>query len=115
MRHSLIALPALFLTAPLAAQQPGVPAPEAVATAGKPLAGMTVVGAGRLEVSDKDNNPLDELGPGDIVYPSEMLRAAPAPANVKASEGGALIVFADRKTAHELMMSVPPLIEVLSS
>ena len=88
---------------------------EAVATAGKPLAGMTVVGAGRLEVSDKDNNPLDELGPGDIVYPSEMLRAAPAPANVKASEGGALIVFADRKTAHELMMSVPPLIEVLSS
>jgi len=88
---------------------------EAVATAGKPLAGMTVVGAGRLEVSDPAGNPVDELGPGDIVYPSEMLRAAPAPANVKAGEGGALIVFADRKTAHELMMSVPPLIEVLSS
>jgi hypothetical protein len=88
---------------------------EAVATAGKPLAGMTIVGAGRLEVTDKEGNPTDELGPGDIVYPSEMLRAAPAPANVKAAEGGALIVFADRKTAHELMMSVPPLIEVLSS
>jgi CRP-like cAMP-binding protein len=88
---------------------------EAVATAGKPLAGMTIVGAGRLQVSDKDGNPVDELGPGDIVYASEMLRAAPAPANVKAAEGGALIVFAERKTAHELMMSVPPLIEVLSS
>jgi hypothetical protein len=88
---------------------------ETVATAGKPLGGMTIVGAGRLEVSDKAGNVTDELGPGDIVYPSEMLRAAPAPANVKAAEGGALIVFADRKTAHELMMSVPPLIEVLSS
>ena len=88
---------------------------ESVATAGKPLAGMTIVGAGRLDVSDKEGNVIDELGPGDIVYPSEMLRAAAAPANVKAGEGGALIVFADRKTAHELMMSVPPLIEVLSS
>jgi hypothetical protein len=88
---------------------------ETVATAGKPLGGMTIVGAGRLEVSDKEGTVTDELGPGDIVYPSEMLRAAPAPANVKAAEGGALIVFADRKTAHELMMSVPPLIEVLSS
>jgi hypothetical protein len=90
---------------------------EAVAEAGKPLAGMTIVGAGRLELVDAAGNPTGdaELGPGDFVFPAEMLRAAAAPATARAGRSGALIVFADRKTAHELLMSVPPLIEVLSS
>jgi hypothetical protein len=89
---------------------------EAVAEAGKPLAGMTIVGAGRLTSFDKQGQELPEaeLGPGDFVFPKEMLGAAKAPATVRASQTGALIVFADRKTAHELLMSVPPLIEVLS-
>jgi hypothetical protein len=89
---------------------------ESVAEAVRPLAGMTIVGAGRLEILDQRGTPLPDadLGPGDFVFPSEMLRAAKAPANVRAAGGGALIVFADRKTAHELLMSVPPLIEVLS-
>jgi hypothetical protein len=91
---------------------------ELVAEAGKPLTGMTIVGAGRLELVDASGNPLPEdreLGAGDFVFPSEMLRAATAPATARAARSGALIVFADRKTAHELLMSVPPLIEVLSS
>jgi hypothetical protein len=90
---------------------------EAAAEAGKPLTGMTIVGAGRLELVDASGNPLPEdreLGAGDFVFPSEMLRAATAPATARAARSGALIVFADRKTAHELLMSVPPLIEVLS-
>jgi CRP-like cAMP-binding protein len=89
---------------------------EAVAEAGKPIAGMTIVGAGRLALFDKAGQeiPDAELGPGDFVFPSEMLSAAKAPASVRAAESGALVVFADRKTAHELLMSVPPLIEVLS-
>jgi hypothetical protein len=91
---------------------------ELAAEAGKPLTGMTIVGAGRLELVDASGNPLPgdrELGAGDFVFPSEMLRAATAPATARAARSGALIVFADRKTAHELLMSVPPLIEVLSS
>jgi hypothetical protein len=90
---------------------------ESAAEAGKPLTGMTIVGAGRLELVDASGNPLPEdreLGAGDFVFPSEMLRAATAPATARAARSGALIVFADRKTAHELLMSVPPLIEVLS-
>jgi hypothetical protein len=90
---------------------------ELAAEAGKPLTGMTIVGAGRLELVDASGNPLSEdreLGAGDFVFPSEMLRAATAPATARAARSGALIVFADRKTAHELLMSVPPLIEVLS-
>ena len=90
---------------------------ESAAEAGKPLTGMTIVGAGRLELVDASGNPLPgdpELGAGDFVFPAEMLRAATAPATARASRSGALIVFADRKTAHELLMSVPPLIEVLS-
>jgi hypothetical protein len=90
---------------------------EAAVQAGKPLPGMTIVGAGRLELLDNQGNELPGagLGPGDFVFASEMLRAAPAPASARAGRTGALVIFADRKTAHELMMSVPPLIEVLSA
>jgi hypothetical protein len=89
---------------------------ELVAEAGKSLPGMTIVGAGRLELTDQQGHELPggALGPGDFVFASELLRAAPAPASVRAGRAGALVIFADRKTAHELMMSVPPLIEVLS-
>ena len=90
---------------------------EAAAEAGKPLAGMTIVGAGRLEFADQAGNLLPTAGhlvPGDFVFPGEMLRASHAPATARATRGAALVVFAERKTAHELLMSVPPLIEVLS-
>lgn len=88
---------------------------EVVVEAGKPSSGMTIVGAGRLELLDREGRQQPgDLGPGDFVFPSEMLRAAPVPATVRAGHAGALVIFADRKTAHELMMSVPPLIEVLS-
>jgi hypothetical protein len=89
---------------------------EAAAEIGKPLAGMIIVGAGRLELVDHSGKSTGaELRPGDFVFPSEMLRAAAAPATARAGRSGALLVFSDRKTAHELMMSVPPLLEVMSS
>lgn len=90
---------------------------EVIAEAGKPVQGMIVVGAGRLQVVEpkEGGNVLEELGPGDFLFASQILQAASAPATARAGEGGALILFAPRMAAHELMVSVPPLLEIFAS
>ncbi|HLV67131.1 MAG TPA: hypothetical protein VKY73_15025 [Polyangiaceae bacterium] len=89
---------------------------EVVAEAGKPLPGMVLVGAGRLELTAPATPDAaeDELAPGDFLFPGELMRAAPAPLAARAGRSGALILFCDRRTAHELLVSVPPLLEILS-
>ncbi|MFZ5889631.1 MAG: cyclic nucleotide-binding domain-containing protein [Myxococcota bacterium] len=90
---------------------------EVIAPAGKPVPGMVIVGAGRIELVD-DNKPgsapLDELGPGSFVYAAQILQASPAPHTARAGDDGALILFAERKVAHELMVSVPPLLGIFA-
>jgi hypothetical protein len=44
-----------------------------------------------------------------------VIGGEPAPDDVKASPQGNLVLFATRPVAHELMMSVPPLLEILAS
>ncbi|MFO7179140.1 MAG: hypothetical protein DIU78_010615, partial [Pseudomonadota bacterium] len=89
---------------------------EVVAEAGKPLSGLALVGAGRLELVTPaaPDTPEGELAPGDFLFPGELMRAAPAPLTARAGRSGALILFCDRRTAHELLVSVPPLLEILS-
>jgi hypothetical protein len=88
---------------------------EVVAQPGKPVPGMVIVGAGRIEVVDeKRPAPLDELGPGSFLYAAQILQAAPAPHTARAGKEGALILFAERKVAHELMVSVPPLLGIFA-
>lgn len=88
---------------------------ELIARAGSPLPGLVALGAGRIELSTPGDESGDCLGPGDFLFPQEMLRAAPAPANAIAGEGGALVLFAERRVAHELMLSVPPLLGLFAS
>lgn len=88
---------------------------EVVAPAGKPVPGMVIVGGGRIELVDEGKPaPLDELGPGSFLYASQILQAAPAPHTARAGKEGALILFAERKVAHELMVSVPPLLGIFA-
>jgi len=89
--------------------QPG----DVVCQQGKAVPGMHIVGAGRLELVDGDV-VVGELGPGEILFGSEILSAAPAPRTARAGRGGALVLVASRMAAHELMMSVPPLLELLA-
>ncbi|HEY8038499.1 MAG TPA: hypothetical protein VIF15_01845 [Polyangiaceae bacterium] len=88
---------------------------EVFATRGKPIPGLLVVGAGELELVDEADVPSGEvLRPGDFVFPAEVLRAAPAPCTVRASKGGALVLFADRHVAQDLLVTYPPLLEIFA-
>jgi hypothetical protein len=88
---------------------------EVFATRGKPIPGLLVVGAGQLEfVGDAGNPLLGGLRPGDFLFPNEVLRAAPAPATVRAAKGGALVLTAPRGAAQELLVTCPPLLEIFA-
>ena len=88
---------------------------EALAARGKPVGGMYVVAAGRIEILDEADLVESELGPGDFVFAPQVLSNGPAPHNARAGKGGALLLFAGRSVAHELLLSVPPLLEIFAS
>jgi hypothetical protein len=86
---------------------------EVLAAKGTPMRGLAIVAAGSVEVDEEDG--VRELGPGELLFPDAVLRALPAPANVRASETGALLLVGERRLAEELMVTVPPLVEILSA
>jgi CRP-like cAMP-binding protein len=81
---------------------------------GTPVPGLHVVGGGRLEAV-RGGAPVGELLPGDLAFGSSVLSHEKAPATLRAAAGGALVVVADRMTTHELLVSVPPLLELLAT
>ena len=90
---------------------------EIIVEQGKPMSGMHIVGGGRVELVWLDGSGEEvqaTLGPGDFLFGPEILAAAPAPCTARAGRGGALLLFANRHTAHELMVSVPPLLEIFA-
>jgi hypothetical protein len=88
---------------------------EVLLERGQRVGGMYIVGAGRLHVFDTDGNLSEELAPGDFLFAAQVLGGGTAPATVRAGGGGALLLAADRMAAHELLVSVPPLLEILAS
>lgn len=86
---------------------------EVLATQGKSLGGMYVVAAGRVEVLQGDAIE-EELGPGEFLFGTQVLSNGPAPNDARAGRGGALVMFATRAVAHELLLSVPPLLEIFA-
>jgi hypothetical protein len=86
---------------------------QLLATQGKPVDGLYVVGGGRIEVTVDGAEAV--LSPGDFLFPSTMLSGQSAPGDARAGGSGALVLYAPRAVARELMMSVPPLLEVLAS
>ncbi|MBX3130998.1 MAG: cyclic nucleotide-binding domain-containing protein [Polyangiaceae bacterium] len=83
--------------------------------AGAAVPGMHIVGSGLVEIVDAEGNVEVELGPGDFLFASEVLGGGKAHASARAGPAGALLLFADRMVAHELLVSVPPLLEILAS
>lgn len=83
---------------------------------GEPVRALIFVGAGELNIrADGDDNApvLETLDPGDIVFASELLARSPAPATVRAGDRGALVIVANRAATEELLVTVPPLLEML--
>ncbi len=88
---------------------------EVFAERGTPIPGLVVVGAGELELLGEDGVPNGILvRTGEFMFPSEALRAAPAPWTVRAAKGGALILLAERGVAQELIVTCPPLLEIFA-
>ncbi len=102
---------AVFTRLEVRALQPN----EVLINAGESIPSLFVVGGGRLEVVDDSGRAVDELDSGAFVFADKMMTAQPAPHTVRSGPDGALLLFAPRSVAHELMMSVPPLLEVLAS
>ncbi len=81
---------------------------------GKPVPGLLIVGAGELELVRDDGTVEETLRAGEFLFPSQVLRAGPAPSTVRATKGGAIVLFADRHAAQELLVTCPPLLELFA-
>jgi CRP-like cAMP-binding protein len=87
---------------------------EILTKQGKPVGGMYVVAAGRIEVLAGDAVE-SELGPGDFLFAPQVLSNGAAPSDSRAGSGGALLLFAGRAVSHNLLLSVPPLLEIFAT
>lgn len=83
---------------------------ELLVDKGKPVGGLYIVGAGRLRLGNAES----ELQPGDFLFAQQILGGGAAPTSARAGASGALLMVAERHDAHELMLSVPPLLELLA-
>lgn len=86
---------------------------EVMVEAGAAVPGLVVVGVGKLQLLDKDVL-VHEMRSGEFLFPEQVLGAGPAPYTARAGVGGALVMVGDRRTAQELMVTVPPLLEILA-
>jgi CRP-like cAMP-binding protein len=86
---------------------------EVIVEQGSPVPGLHVIGAGRLEIVEA-NAVTGELTPGDFLFAEEVLASGKAHATARAGQSGALLLVASRAVAHELLVSVPPLLEILA-
>jgi CRP-like cAMP-binding protein len=87
---------------------------EMLTQKGKAVGGMYIMAAGRLEIMNGDQVE-SELGPGDFLFGAQVLSNGAAPNDSRAGKGGALVLFATRSIAHDLLLSVPPLLEIFAS
>jgi hypothetical protein len=85
---------------------------EVVAKEGELVPGLIIVAVGVVEVVMADRVERT-LGSGEFLFPSEVLAHAVAPATARAGAVGALVLEADRQLAQELMVTCPPLLELL--
>ena len=86
---------------------------EVIVEEGKPVPGLHVVGGGRVELAPSSGKA-SEASPGQFLFAAEVLGGGRAKATARAGKGGALVLFTPRSVAHELLLSVPTLIEILS-
>ena len=87
---------------------------EVLVVAGKPVPGMHIVGAGLIELLDSTGSIVSTVAPGDFLLTAQVLAGGVSPHTARAASSGALVLFAPRIVAHELLVSVPPLLEILA-
>jgi CRP-like cAMP-binding protein len=80
---------------------------EVLVEKGAPLPGLCIVGVGDIQGEG-------EQGPGDFVFAQGVLSLSPAPATFKAGKDGALVLVATRAVTQEILVTCPPLLEILA-
>lgn len=88
---------------------------EEIVEKGAEVPGMFIVGGGSVELVSESGEVEQALGPGDFLFAASVMSNTPAPSKARAAETGALVLFAERMIAHELIVTVPPLLEILAS
>jgi hypothetical protein len=77
---------------------------------------LVVLGAGALSLRVADAPDAQEIGalePGEVLFPSELLSRTAAPSTVRAGPDGAVVLVATRAATEELLVTYPPLLEIL--
>jgi hypothetical protein len=87
---------------------------EVLVARGKPVPGMHIVGGGAVELLDESDHVVGTCSPGEFLLTAQVLAGGGSPHTARAAGGGALVLFAPRMDAHELLVSVPPLLEILA-
>lgn len=87
----------------------GLRAGELLAAKGSDNQGLIVVGAGSIVLPETNG----VLSSGDLLFPDTVLDGSPTPHDVRAGDGGALILSASRSTTVELFSTFPMLLELL--
>ncbi len=87
---------------------------EVLVERGKPVPGMHIVGGGAIELLRDCGKLVGSCTPGEFLLSALVLAGGVAPYTARAASGGALVLFAPRMDAHELLVSVPPLLEILA-
>jgi CRP-like cAMP-binding protein len=85
---------------------------DVLLSAGDAVDGLYVVGGGAIELSGDTGTT--EIGPGEFLFAEQVMGGGKARQTARALESGALLLFVDRMAAHELLVSVPPLLEILA-
>jgi hypothetical protein len=87
---------------------------EQLCAAHKPVPGMHIIGGGEVELVDENGRVTKTHGTGEFLFATQVLAGGGAPFSARAGSHGALVLFAPRMAAHELLVSVPPLLEILA-
>jgi len=83
---------------------------------GEAVRALIFVGAGELTMRAGDESAaqvLETVDLGEVLYATELLGRRAAPSTVRAGERGALVIVATRGATEELLVTVPPLLELL--
>jgi len=86
---------------------------EVLIEEGQAPAGLYIVGGGELELV-QGGAVQSSLRAGDLPFAASVLTHEKASGTVRAAASGALVLHADRMATHELIVSLPPLLELLS-
>lgn len=90
-----------------------IPEGDELVQKGAPVRELVIVGQGVIELID-DGVAVGSVGTGEIVFGSEVVGGGKATATARAGKGGALVLAVDRGVAQELIVTLPPLLELLA-